>query len=187
MAFPRTYGFYQSLLRIRIFYLYCASVLFVAVCSGLWWYLLFQPATNITVAMQQQINHMYAQVDELRKSERTLAGIAQSIDALKQNVETHSEKKMRKHYMHQSLSLITECAQNSGITIGSCKLCGEREDSGFCVISISGDFKGSLDQMIAFFDAMKNSKQIIDVFQGEMVRIDSGIFSLHTTLNLYYV
>jgi hypothetical protein len=187
MPFLSAYGFYHSLLKIRVLYLYCATLVCIILCIGLWWYFLFQPASIAADATQQQLQLMNVQVAELRKSERTLAGLAQSIDALKQNGETNSETKIRKRNEQQSLSLIADCALNCGMSVGSCKLCGERDEAGLCVTSIRADFKGSLDQMIAFFDAMKNSKQIIDISQGEMVRVDSGTFSLHATFNLYHV
>lgn len=184
---PRTYGFYNRLLNIRVSYLYCATIASIALCTAGWWYFLYKPVVANSNAMQQQLNQMYAQIDELRKSERTLLGISKSIDALKQNVQKNSEPKNRKQYAQQNLSSIAEFATNAGVTIASCRVCAQRDESWCCVNDIAGDFKGSFEQMIAFFDSLKNTKQLIDVSKCELVRVDAITFSLHATFSFYCI
>ncbi len=185
MLLPRAYGFYNSLLKMRITYLYCITLILIALSSGSWWYFVYQPSIDAIDSMQQQISQIHAQINQLRKTEKTLLGLSQSIDA--QNIQKHSESKMRKVHAQESLSLLADCATNSGVGIESFKVCSTHDESWCCIIDMSGDFKGSLDQIISFFDALRNTKQIIDVCQCEIARVDTNIFSLHALFNVYCV
>lgn len=185
MSSVNTYGFYNRLLRIPILYLYCATLLFVILCTGFWWIFLYQPAALVIQSSQQEIDQKHLQIAQLRKTERSLLGISKSIDAVKQNVHKQPEIQSHKSNAQQSLALIAEYATNSGIQVEACRSCGYRKETWCDVTDVSGDFKGSFDQMITFFDVLKSSKQIIDVSKCDLIHIDGDMFSLRAIFSLY--
>ena len=176
-------SFYNFLLRLPIRRLYFFTILSICLSGGIWWQFLYQPAVSAHMQLQQSVDQLHAEINELRKIERTFNGLSQSIDA--QNIQKKSVVKMRKLDAQESLSLIADSAINAGIAMESCKLCGEHENSWCCITDINGNFKGSLDQIILFFDALKKSKQIIDVAQCTLVACDANNFSLHALFNVY--
>jgi hypothetical protein len=176
-------NFYNALLHTRVRHLYSFTFLFVCAGISLWWYFLYQPAVHVQMQLQQSVDQLHMQINELRKIEKTFNGISQSIDT--QTMKKNSITKMRKLDAQQSLSLIADSAINSGISLESCKLCGEHENSWCCITDISGNFKGSFDQIISFFDALKKSKQIVDVTQCTLTAHDANTFSLHGLFHVY--
>jgi hypothetical protein len=178
----RIYGLYNRLLKMPILYLYCITIIVIAASTGLWWYFLYSPAYDATNKLQFTINDMRSQFDELRKTEKILSGISQSIDAQNMN---KSAMKIRNFDAQQSLSLIADSAINAGISMQSCKLSAQREESWCCIHDINGDFKGSLDQIISFFDTLKKSKQIIDATQCNLVASGVNTFYLHAIFKVY--
>jgi hypothetical protein len=181
----RSYRFYNRLLRMPILYLYCITLIIIIAAGGLWWHFLYAPLYSSINTLQFTINNMHCQLHELRKTEKALNGISQSIDT--QNTYKKSVTKMRNLDAQQSLSLIADSALNAGITMESCKLCSQHEEDLFFINDISGNFKGSFDQIISFFDTLKKSKQIIDVTQCTLIANGTNTFCFHALFKVYCI
>lgn len=175
-------SFYNSLLGIRMSYLYFLTFLFICSGTGTWWYFLYDPAINTNSHLQNSIDQLQAQLNEFRKIEKTFTGISRSIDA--QNTQKNSITRMRKSDAQQSLSLIADSAVNAGIIMESCKLCAAQQENSWGNI-VSGDFKGSFDQIISFFEALKKSKQVVDVTQCTLVAHEVNTFCLRALFTVY--
>jgi Tfp pilus assembly protein PilO len=177
------YRFYNLLLPIRVAYLYLFTVLFAAFSLLLWWFFLYQPSIVKHLELQQSIEQMHIQIAELRKTEKAFNGISQSIDA--QTLQKTSASKVTKTDVQNCLALIADSAMSSGISMESCKMLAQQEVSWCRVTDISGNFKGSFDQIICFLDILKQSKQIIDIVQCKIVVQDAGLYSLHALFKIY--
>lgn len=181
-------NFYNALLKIRIWYLYSFTFLCAGFSVAGWWYFLYQPTLREQVQLQQQLDQMHVQLNELRKSEKSLRTVAQSIDALKHDDQKNNGKKSHTIYKQECLSSIIDFAIEAGIVVDMCRLSGQREESWCNVNTIMADFKGTFDQMIAFFDSLKNMKQkLVDVVHCELIHTKENLFSLHAIIDFYCV
>lgn len=180
-------GLYLQLVRMRTTHLYSGTLVTAFVLVTGWWYLLYQPSVHKSDQLQRSIDQMYQRVDVLHKSERELAHLAKTITDLKTSVQNYSQKQPRKHLMQQHLAYITDCATVAGVTIGACRLCTERDTSWCTMNEITGEFKGTLEQIISFFDTLKTSKKMIDCAKLELVRIDATTYSAHTVFSIFYI
>ncbi len=182
-----SYGLYNELLKIRISVLYLLAFSALFAMSGTWWYFWYQPSKRVTNQLQEEVHALYSQMDELKKIEKNFAGISQAIDACKVDVQKKSVMKYRNQQRQQSLSLVVDCATDSGINVGACRLLDQRDESWCSINTLSGEFKGSLDQVIAFFDALKKTKQIIEISGYELMHTAGESFTLHANFAVYSV
>lgn len=182
MKLSPSYGLYEQLLKCRIVYLYLFTTLFSIMSIGVWWYFFYAPVLHRNDFLQNKIDDLHVKRARFALAERTINGICQSID-VKAKIDA---KKSKTFYAQQTLSTIAHCAHTAGLSVGSCRLGKQHEKNGEILYELHADFKGSLDQLLIFFDTVKSSKQWIDLAGCTLNRLDANLFCMRGAFNFHY-
>lgn len=183
MKLSPSYGLYARLLKCRIGYLYLYTAIFSITGISSWWYFLYEPVLEQNEILQKTIDNLHLKRVQLALAERTFNRICHSID-IKAKIE---ENKSKATYAQQTLSTITHCAHAAGLNIGYCRLGKQYNKDGQIIYELHADVKGSLDQLLSFFDTVKNSKQWIEVAGCAINRVDANNFCMRSSFNVHYL
>lgn len=154
---------------------------------SLWWYYLYCPSVDRNQRLKENIAQLHTQIDTLSKSEQELSTLSQSISELKKNIENFSTKETPQQFLHTNLSCITQAATTSGMRIASCKVSSHKDKSWCSMNEIIGEFNGTYDQVICFFEHIKKSKRLIDVSRCDVARIDENSFLVRANFSTFYI
>ena len=178
---------YRSLLGVSVYYLYFLTLIFLIMVMGGWWYVLYAPQCRSHERLNNSVEQMHQQVITLKRSEREMANLDKNVVQLKSSVQNYSHKQSRKQFMQNALTLVADSAHQIGMTVNACRLCTERDASWCTMNEIAAEYKGTLDQIISFFDQLKKTKRIMQCSKCEMTRIDKELFSVQAVFTFFYV
>jgi hypothetical protein len=185
-SFVNARGLYLLLVRTPIYYLYCATLFFLACVLSSWWFFVYMPSMRSVDNLYRALDEMHQKTLMVKKTEHELAALTQSISELKISMADYAAKQPRKDILQHMLALVVQTALQNGMRVNLCKLSEQiNATSGFNQILFAG--KGTLDQLIVFFEALKNSKKIFDCSSCEMVRAEYDTYTMKVVLNVLYV
>ena len=130
---------------------------------------------------------MYHQLVALKKSEHEYAALDQTLTSLKNNLNGTDHKKSHQHMATGTLAFITDAANKNGMMVNTCRMCNQKDKSWCRVNEVAGDFRGTIDQTISFFEQLKTSKRLIDCTKCEIARLDKDLCSVQAVFKIFYV
>lgn len=179
-------GIYLLLMRTPMRYLYLFTFIFLSILMSSWWFFLYTPTMRSIENLYQTLDQMHQKTFMAKRTERELAALTKSIAELKISVQNYSSKQSQKSMTQQTLALIADTALQNGMLVNVCKLSGQTNSS-----SPSGQItfacRGTLDQLIIFFETLKNSKRMIDCYSCELARAENDIFAAQIVFDILYV
>lgn len=178
---------YSKLVHVRIIYLYCLTVLCIGALIVAWFLLLYQPSRVEFDQTQLAIDQLFTQKQLLKKSEQELVTLSRTIAHLQEDVGVYMGQTSYAQSLQITLASIADIAMQVGLQINACRLCGA-QDQGWCTAhQITTECKGTIDQIIAFFDQLKKRKQLIECSRCEIARGQEQTFLLRAVLNVMQV
>ena len=175
------------LLRIPLFYLYTITIFLSTIIIFCWCFFYYLPKNSSLDRLQQSITNASQQVFLLKKFERELSSLQQSIAQSELRLKGYAKKKLRKDTLHENLSFVATAAVAQGLAVKSCRVGSSSELQWCSIYTISFDGHGTLNQMIDFLEAIKNSKALINGSSYELTRIDNDNFALLATFKIMHV
>jgi methylthioribose-1-phosphate isomerase len=181
-----TKSVYQLLTVTSMRSLYLLTTAGVLMITSGWWYLLYQPAIASVDQTRIALNTMNQQLHTLKKTEREIATLTNSITTLQTNLKEYAHKQSRTEVIQHALALIADTAQRNNMFVNGCRLCNQHDKAWCSLHQITFDCKGTFEQFITFFDALKKSKLMIECDKCNLVRNDNEAFTLHAVFDVLY-
>jgi len=128
---------------------------------------------------------MHQKTSLAKKTERELSALTQSISDLKLSMQNYASKQPQKNSAQQTLALVADTALLNGMMVNVCKLSDQihaSSNSGQITCACSG----TLDQLIVFFETLKNSKHMIDCCSFELARIEHDTFAANIVFDILF-
>lgn len=172
---------YMKLVQIPVRYLYCVTLAFLMLLAFAWWYFVYHPSLLAYDRTQLAIGQLFAQKQLLKKSEREVAQLAKVIADLQNNM--HVSDKQTNAHSKNALAMIADIAASSGLTMNLCRLCAQ-PDAQSGSHEVATECRGSLEQIITFFEQLKKCKQYVECSKCDITRMDNQNFSVHAMLQV---
>ncbi len=179
--------FYFHILQMRVHLLYGCTLFIIAALLGIWWYFFYMPGIKQVQHLEQATAQMYHHLVALKKSEHEYSALDQTLASLKNNLNGLDSKKSNQQMITNTLAFITDTANKNGMLVNSCRMCNQKDKSWCRVNEVAGDFRGTIDQTISFFEQLKTSKRLIDCTKCEIVHLDKDTCSMQAVFNIFYV
>jgi Tfp pilus assembly protein PilO len=169
---------YFVLLRMRVHSLYVCTLLFLIPLCGLWWWCMYVPMQHATHENQRAVITLENSAVSVKNIEHDIVVLKNSIAQLKNSYQSCIAKAADEKTVAQSLHFLMHSAQQIGLTITHCKSCGKRDKSWCSAYDINVELLGSFDQIVSFFNTLKEKYSFITCKNFEIAHKDKESFSL---------
>lgn len=172
---------YFNLLKTRVHLLYGCTFFFIVAMISIWWWCWYGPLVSINRRLDHDCSKLFSQSFLNKEHAKRAAEIQKRFADLALDSQKNSKKR------DDALCALVGVAQKNGLAIQSAKFCRQKNTSWCTKQELQLESRGTLDQLIAFFDALSNTKPLTNCKQIQLLRLDKETISLRATFVTYLI
>jgi hypothetical protein len=173
---------YNHAVQTRPLYRYLLTAFLLIIVLGCWWFGLYayleQSIANDRVALAQ----MNKQLIQLAQAERTCSNLSSRLPQLKEKISCYGNKSCLPGFCQMQIDTVIDEAHKAGLQISSYEKDQETIQD-YCRCSdVQFGFVGTLDSVVRFFSALRQSKALIECNSFSCDRIQDGNYNIFCKL-----
>lgn len=172
---------YFNLLKTPVHLLYGCTFFSLCVLGACWWYCWYEPLVQHNRALENASTQLFAQTLLHKEQLKHAAAIQKKFS------DFQIQFKKNKSIKDDALCALLDVAQKNGLSVTSAKLCRQKNKSWCAKHELQLESKGTLNQLIAFFEAMSAAKQLINCKNFQLTRADKDMLSVRATFAMYVI
>jgi len=178
---------YNFLQHRTLFHLYAISLACTAVFTGAGFFFFYLPLQSSIDLSQSKVAQMRTQLKTMNGAKQAVRTLQESVGQLQQSLKGYVQNRTANLIMNDAVIFLTDCASAHKLTIGACRLCTKRDKSWCSLNQITGQFSGTMDQLVAFFGAIQKSSKLIKCKKFELTKKADETFALSAVFQVLIV
>lgn len=172
---------YFNLLKTPVHLLYGCTFFFLCTLVVCWWWYWYRPLVAMNESLEYASSRLFAQTQLQKESAKHTATIQKKCAALKSDLKKNSGKQ------DDALCALLALAQKNGMSVQSAKLCRQKNKSWCTMQELQLESKGTLAQLIAFFDAASTAKPLMSCKNFQITRTDKDVLNARMIFHTYVI
>lgn len=181
---PRNNKFFSFVVHLKSNYRYGLTVASCGMVVLIWMLAVHMP-------LQYSINHTDKEIKQLQsqfllcdQANGSCLSLATTIESMKIEVKKQTEDEVQS--AQNAMLFLVEQAHKNNLHVKNCAIEADADQKWYIEHAITVDMSGEFNQLMKFFDAIKNSTHLVAVKQFNLTRNDEG-FNLKGVLGVIEV
>jgi Tfp pilus assembly protein PilO len=178
---------YNFLQHRTILHLYLITFACTTLLLSAGFFFVYLPLHHSLEYSHNKVAQMRTQLKTMNSSKHSAKKLQESVTEMQSSIKGYVQNRAMNLIMNDAVVFITECAAGQKLTIGSCRLCTQRDKQWCKLNQITGQFTGTMDQLIAFFQKIQRSNKLIKCKKFELTKQADANFSLTAVFQVLVV
>ena len=172
----------RTLLHLYLITFACAMLLI-----GAGFFFVYFPLQQALEHSQSKVVQMRTQLKTMNSSRHSSKKLQESVTEMQSSIKGYVQNRAMNLIMNDAVLFLTDCAAGQKLTIGACRMCTQRDKQWCKLNQITGQFTGTIDQIIAFFQKIQKSNRLIKCKKFELAKQTDVNFSLTAVFQVLIV
>lgn len=179
---PRNNKFYSFIVHLKPNYRYGLTLVFCCAVAGIWLLAIHLPLQYSINHATKEIKHLQSQFLLCDQATGACASLATTIESMK--VEVKKQTVDVSQNTHDALLFIINQAHRNNLAVRGCNIESDADQQWYIEHAVTFDVSGDFNQLIKFFESIKNSTHLISLKQYNLARSGDNQFNLKGVLGV---
>jgi Tfp pilus assembly protein PilO len=185
---PRNNAFYNYIAHTNVKRRYAATLFIMAGILLVGCYGIYKPLNahiDVCRAELKQMQQKYQESEKLKKNNNEITLL---IDTNKKNIKLYAvDNEKKEAYCSERMQFVFDTIAQLGLTLFSYNSCKEKDKKWYVKDSAHCQITGSLEKIVSFFKAIKESPHMIKISSFAITKIKDNLFQLSCDIGIITV